>query len=328
MIDPDPGRLGDILDAFRDQPVLVVGDLILDQFVWGRVERISPEAPVPVVEVQRETFHLGGAANVAANLRVMEARPLLLGAIGEDLHGEQFFRELDRHGIPREGVVVDPERITTLKTRIIAQNQQVCRADRETRKPLGPDIERQILDRTRTALDATRATVLSDYSKGVLAGPLTSEIISAHRRAGRFVAVDPKVERFAAYRHAGVITPNKKEAEQAAGTRIVDEESLLKTGKKLLEETASDFLLITRGEEGMTLFDRRRHLHIPTVAREVFDVTGAGDTVIATLALAVAAGATVPEAALLANHAAGIVVAKLGTAAATRDEIRQSLNSS
>lgn len=325
MISVDHSRLAQILECFSNQPLLVVGDLMLDEFIWGRVERISPEAPVPVVEVLRETVSLGGAANVAANLAVLGARPVLVGVVGADSAGERLMGELQKQGISTEGVITDRSRVTSIKTRIIAQHQQVCRTDREHKAPLSDEVLKQIEGRCDGFVDRVKGIILSDYCKGVLTSELTGSLIARSRQKNKFLAVDPKTRNFSLYRRASIITPNKKEAEQASGVEITDQNSLLRAGRALLGSTSSDYLLITRGEEGMTLFEDEQHFDIPTVAREVFDVTGAGDTVVATLTLAIAAGASVREAAMLANHAAGVVVGKLGTAAATVEEIKLSV---
>ena len=318
-------RLQKIVQQFSDQPILVVGDLMLDRFVWGRVERISPEAPVPVVEVVKETVHLGGAANVACNLAVLKARPLLVGVVGGDEAGDRLVEELHRQEISSEGIVRDKGRSTTIKTRIIAHNQQVCRTDREDKTPLSQGTVDQIRITFQTLLEQVQGMILSDYAKGALSAALVVDLIQEARQAKKFLAVDPKSDDFSVYRGASIVTPNKKEAVRASGVVIVDEASFIQAGEKLLEVIASDYLLITRGEEGMTLFEGKEHSHIPTVAREVFDVSGAGDTVIASLTLAVAAGASIRDAAILANHAAGVAVGKLGTAAATGEEILSSI---
>ncbi len=318
-------QLQRIVQQFSDQPILVVGDLMLDRFVWGRVERISPEAPVPVVEVVKESVHLGGAANVACNLAVLKARPLLVGVVGGDEAGDRLVEELHRQEISSEGIVRDDNRATTIKTRIIAHNQQVCRTDREDKAPLSQGAMGQIRGAYQTFLDQAQGVIVSDYAKGALSAALVADLIQGAREAKKFLAVDPKAGDFSVYRRASIVTPNKKEAVRAAGLEIVDEPSFIRAGEKLLEVTASDYLLITRGEEGMTLFEGKEHFHIPTVAQEVFDVSGAGDTVIASLTLAVAADASIREAAILANHAAGVAVGKLGTAAATGEEILSSI---
>ncbi|MCH6570768.1 MAG: D-glycero-beta-D-manno-heptose-7-phosphate kinase [Acidobacteria bacterium] len=318
-------QLQKVVQQFSDQPILVVGDLMLDRYVWGRVERISPEAPVPVVEVVKETVHLGGAANVAYNLAVLKARPLLVGVVGRDEAGDRLVEELHRQEISSEGIVRDKGRSTTIKTRIIAHNQQVCRTDREDKTPLSQGTVDQMRSAYQPLLEQAKGMIISDYAKGALSAALVVDLIQEARRAKKFLAVDPKAGDFSVYRGASIVTPNKKEAVRASGVEIVDEASFIQAGEKLLEVTASDYLLITRGEEGMTLFDGKEHSHIPTVAREVFDVSGAGDTVIASLTLAVAAGASIRDAAILANHAAGVAVGKLGTAAATGEEILSSI---
>ena len=318
-------QLQKVVQQFFDQPILVVGDLMLDRYVWGRVERISPEAPVPVVEVVKETVHLGGAANVAWNLAVLNARPLLVGVVGRDEAGDRLVEELHRQEISSEGIVRDKGRSTTIKTRIIAHNQQVCRTDREDKTPLSQGTVDQMRSAYQPLLEQAKGIIISDYAKGACSEALVVDLIQEARQAKKFLAVDPKAGDFSVYRGASIVTPNKKEAVRASGVEIVDEASFIQVGEKLLEVIASDYLLITRGEEGMTLFEGKEHSHIPTVAREVFDVSGAGDTVIASLTLAVAAGASIRDAAILANHAAGVAVGKLGTAAATGEEILSSI---
>jgi rfaE bifunctional protein kinase chain/domain len=322
---PSRARLVDVVSRFEGVPIMVVGDMILDRFIWGRVERISPEAPVPVIEVTRETMHLGGAANVAANLVALGARPLPVGVAGKDDAGQALLREFERAGIDSEGIVLDESRATTVKTRIIAHHQQVCRADWESRAPVSDATLNLLLEVSSEIITRTSAVILSDYMKGVLVTGLVERVVSDCQELGRFLAIDPKAEDFRMYWGASVITPNKREAERASGLKITDDESLARAGDRLREMTGAEHVLITRGEEGMTLVSQEGCSHLPTVAREVFDVTGAGDTVIATLALAVGAGATVQEAAYLANHAAGVVVGKLGTASASREELIDSL---
>jgi len=325
MISTDKEQLQKIVSRFSDQPILVVGDLILDHFVWGTVDRISPEAPVPVVKVVKESFHLGGAANVARNLAVLKAQPLLVGMVGCDEAGDQLIEQLEREEISSAGLVRATDRATTIKTRIIAQHQQVCRTDRESTDPPSDELLSQINDSYLNYIKQAKGIIVSDYAKGVLSQMLVPDLIREARQNEKFLAVDPKRADFSSYQGASLVTPNTKEAEKASGVEIVDESSFLRAGQQLLEKTTVDSLLITRGEEGMTLFQGEEHAHIPTVAREVFDVTGAGDTVIASLTLAVTAGASIGEAAVLANHAAGVVVGKLGTAAASVDEILSSI---
>ncbi len=325
MVPTSKSRLIEIISRFKGLPIAVAGDMILDRFIWGRVERISPEAPVPVIEITRETVHLGGAANVASNLVSLGARPVPLGVIGMDDAGRALQDEFARLGIEAHGVVSQESRVTTVKTRIIAHHQQVCRADRETRTPVVGETLEKLLEMGADIVQRCSAVIMSDYLKGLLVAPLVDCLVESCRRRNTFLAVDPKADDFCMYRGASIITPNKREAERASGLLIADDQSLVKAGNRLLEKTGAGHILITRGEEGMTLIEKGHHFHLPTLAREVYDVTGAGDTVIATLTLAVAAGATVQEAANLANHAAGIVVGKVGTAAATTEELRASL---
>jgi len=317
-----PETLIQAVRRFPRKRILVVGDLMLDRFIWGAVSRISPEAPVPIVEIRTETTCLGGAANVAANVKSLGATPVALGVLGRDSAGQQLREILQEIGAPVSGLVIDPVRSTTVKTRIIAQHQQVCRTDREDRTALAPAVHRKVVERFRRHLSAADAVVISDYAKGLISPQLLKETLPAARAAGRIICVDPKMKNLAVYRPATVITPNTVEAERASGMIISDRRSLKSAGRKILDQSLTEHLLITRGEEGMALFEGGgRVTYIPTVAREVFDVTGAGDTVISTLALGLAAGLGILEAAIMANIAAGIVVGKLGTASVTPDEL-------
>ncbi len=315
-------KLVGYIREFREQQVLVLGDIILDQFVWGDVERISPEAPVPVVVVRREEYRLGGAGNVAVNLRTLGGRPVLVGVINNDPAGEKIQHEMERLSLPNTGLMLDLGRPTIMKTRIIASHQQVCRVDRESMQPMSMELFKKAHQFIQKYLARTQALLVSDYGKGFINQRLLSNILPMAQRAGKIVAVDPKSRNFAMYRPATILTPNKKEAEVASGIPIHDEPSLKKAAEAILAGTKVENLLITRGEEGMSLFRPTGYCrHIPAFAREVFDVTGAGDTVIATLTLAMCAGANPEEAAILANSAAGIVVGKLGTASVTPDEL-------
>lgn len=302
--------------------VLVLGDVMLDAFVWGRAARLSPEAPVPVVEVSHESYHLGGAANVAANVRALGGQVVLAGLIGDDEAGRRVQATLAENGIESALGVASDGRPTTLKTRVVAQHQQIVRTDRERSDELDAGACEALLQRLRASLPGCGALIVSDYQKGVVGAALLARLLPWARRRGVPVLVDPKVRNFKLFRGVRVITPNQPEAEQATGLRIRDEASLHAAGARILELLGCEAALITRGEHGLSLFERgRRPRHVPTAAREVFDVTGAGDTVIATLGLALAAGAPLSSAALLANHAAGVVVGKLGTATASPVEI-------
>src|SRR5213594_2600628 len=297
-------RVEQILARFPGKTVLVIGDIMLDEFIWGKVRRISPEAPVPVVEVTEETYRLGGSGNVAANILALGGKPIPIGIVGQDTSG-----------------LVRNDRPTTLKTRIIAHSQQVVRADRESKQPVSSDVPAEVVARFLRHLPSASAVIVSDYNKGVVSAKVLSGILPQARSAAVPVFVDPKIEHADYYRPITIITPNQREAELLTGTSISDEASLKQAGHKLLEKFGCEYALITRGEDGMSLFDAVNSHHLPTFAREVFDVTGAGDTVIATLCLAYAAGASIEECATLANHAAGIVVGKVGTATLCRSEL-------
>jgi D-beta-D-heptose 7-phosphate kinase/D-beta-D-heptose 1-phosphate adenosyltransferase len=306
----------------RGRCVLVVGDVMLDEFVWGRVARISPEAPVPVVEITGQSFHLGGAGNVAANVRALGGAAVLAGVVGRDPAGERAREAARSAGVVPRLVVSDGGRPTTVKTRIVAHHQQVVRTDREDAGDVTGRIQDALLEALRREMPACHALVVSDYQKGVVTRPLLERLLPLARRRRVPVLVDPKLRHFRLYRRVAVVTPNQTEAEEATGIRIRNDADLLAAGRRILSLLACQAVLITRGEHGLSLFERgRAPLHVPTAAREVFDVTGAGDSVIATMALALAAGATLGEAAVLANWAAGVVVGKVGTAQATPDEV-------
>jgi rfaE bifunctional protein kinase chain/domain len=318
----DPRRARSLLSAMQGRRVLVLGDVMLDEFVWGRVARISPEAPVPVVEVTHESLHVGGAGNVARNIRALGGVPTLVGVVGRDGAADKIRAELEASGVPHALVVSDDGRPTTVKTRILAHQQQIVRTDRECADEISSSLAQTLVDEVRRALDDCGALVLSDYAKGVVTPGVVRAVLALARRRGLPVLVDPKVRHFPLYRRVSVITPNQLEAELASGVRIRSEADLAAAAARILKLTACEALLITRGEHGLSLFRRgHRPAHVPTFAREVFDVTGAGDTVIATLALALAARARLEEAAVLANSAAGVVVGKVGTATASPEEV-------
>lgn len=315
-------RAAEITEKFAGKRIIALGDLMLDEFIFGRVRRISPEAPVPVVDVERQTLVLGGAGNVVSNLVALGADPVPLGIVGQDSDADRLRAAFGLLGVKTDGLIVDTKRPTTLKTRIIAHNQQVVRADRESRKHIDSEIEDRIVERFQVEAKSADALVVSDYSKGLLTTELLARVLDDARARNLTVCLDPKTRNLSHYQPVTVITPNNQEAAEAAGIFIEDEESLIEAGCRILGSIDCRAVLITRGEEGMTLFtDDGRVTHIPTVAREVYDVTGAGDTAIATLTLALAAGASLEEAAVLANHAAGVVVGKLGTATVSREEL-------
>jgi len=315
-----------ILDRFEKANVLVVGDIMMDRFIWGKVSRISPEAPVPVVLVEKETFLLGGAANVVHNIHSLGGKVLPCGVVGDDEMGQKVISELTRIGVETRGIFVEEGRQTTVKTRIIAHQQQVVRIDRETADSVKPSTLRNLSEFLRECMKDVHGIILSDYGKGFLTKELIRPAIRRAREAKKFVLVDPKLKNFFHYKGATVVTPNTAEASAAAGVGITDFTSLKKVGKILLRRLRCDFLVITRGEEGMAIFEPHQEpFLVPTVAREVYDVTGAGDTVIGTMALALAGGAGAKDAASLANYAAGIVVGKVGTATVTREELIEAI---
>lgn len=306
-------RLSDIFDRFSGKRVAVVGDLMVDRYYWGAVARISPEAPVPVVEVSSYSNRLGGAANVGNNIASLGGRPLLVGVVGQDDAGT-LLRSLAREsGFEEQGILADPSRPTTTKTRIIAHNQHVVRFDHERKEDIDADIEDQILRLITKELPSLSAIIIEDYNKGVVTRGLIPRIIAAGRSQGIPVTVDPKSNNFFEYRNVSVFKPNRKETEEALGTKLSDQESIESAGRQLLEALAADNILLTLGERGMSLFESGgRTTHVPTKARNVADVSGAGDTVISTLTMALAAGATIREAAALSNFAGGIVCSEVG----------------
>ncbi|MEK6698662.1 MAG: D-glycero-beta-D-manno-heptose-7-phosphate kinase [Nitrospirota bacterium] len=318
-------RLLQYIDRFPKARILVVGDMMLDHYIWGNVSRISPEAPVPVVHVTKETVLLGAAANVVNNVHALGGSVRVCGVIGHDDAGRQLSHMLRAKGIPADGLIVESGRPTTIKTRVIAHSQQVVRFDRETKDGIDRDTHRRIYDAVKQHVDdGLDAIILSDYSKGVVTKELVRDIVKLTSKRDLIVSVDPKVNHFGIYSGVTILTPNTKEASLGSKIEIESEKSLLKAGTALLKRLKCKAVLITRGEQGMSLFERGgRITHIPTVAREVFDVTGAGDTVISTLTLAMAAGAPMVDAARLSNVAAGIVVAVVGTATVNPEELKK-----
>jgi len=323
----DPARLHGLVARFAGRRLLVLGDLMLDRYLWGRVDRISPEAPVPVVDVERESWSLGGAGNVAANLCALGAEAMLAGVVGDDADGLTMLRALDERGVDTRLVVRDRDRPTTVKTRVIAHAQQVVRYDREVRTDLEGEPLRELRAGIERELRWCEGMVVSDYGKGVILPALLEPVLAGARQRGIHVSVDPKESHIDAYRGVSILTPNQHEAGGIMGRRVRDDESLLEVGWGLRERVDAAAVLVTRGPQGMSLFERGgRYTHIPTAAREVYDVTGAGDTVVSVVALALAAGADFPDACLLANHAAGVVIREVGTATCSPAALRASLD--
>lgn len=316
-------KAADIVASMRDVTIVVLGDVMLDEFVWGDVTRISPEAPVPVVDIRRESIHLGGAANVLSNLTSLGAKACVIGVVGNDAAGDRL-RTTVREASPLQAedhLVIDENRPSTVKTRIIAHSQLVVRADRELRSPVNGHTEERIIRTLKDAIQNADAFVVSDYDKGAITPRILKEILPlAYEHVP--VLIDPKLRNLSSYRPATLITPNHHEALRMTNTEQDSDGGLHRAARVLREMLSCDAVLITRGDRGMLLLEGDGEpVYVETAAREVYDVTGAGDTVIATLAAALASGSSILEAANLANHAAGIVVGKVGTATASAEEL-------
>lgn len=334
-------KLKDLIRKLNKPKVLVIGDLILDEYIWGKVERISPEAPVPVVWAEKRTHIPGGAANVANNIRAYGADVSLAGIIGGDEPAARLLLDLKKNKIGTRGIFVEPSRHTTVKTRIIAGHQQLARVDWEHTEALSREATHKIFNFIKANIDNFDAIIIEDYGKGVINAQLLEGVILLAQSQEKIVTVDPKEDHFRYYRQVTAITPNRKELENAVrNLKINDRKNKLKlqsdklfsdkdidfAGRQILEYLNLESLLVTLGEQGMKLFEKKGRLtHIPTVAQEVFDVSGAGDTVVSTFTLGLCAGASKLEAAHIANYAAGIVVGKIGTATTTRDELLERL---
>jgi D-glycero-beta-D-manno-heptose-7-phosphate kinase len=314
------------LQRFPQASLLVIGDLILDHYVMGRVSRISPEAPVPVVYVESETLRLGGAANVFNNILALGGKADLCGVIGADESGRLLLKELGKSRSGRGGVIIDHDRPTTRKSRVIAHNQQIVRYDMEGRQELKGTLQKRLLRYVESRIRELSCIVVSDYAKGVVSAALMTELTRMAALRKIPIIVDPKVEHFSYYKGVTVMTPNHLEATQAAGLHGDDDQTINQAGAVIRQRLGCQSVLITRGEKGMSLYEGEgTSWHLPTQARQVYDVTGAGDTVIGTLALALATGANMREAATLANHAAGIVVGMVGTATVSPKQLLEAV---
>lgn len=313
------------LGELRGATVLVVGDVMLDEYVWGEVHRISPEAPVPVVDIHERTARAGGAANAAAGVVALGGRALLAGVVGDDAPAEALLGALADTGVEPTGLIAEPGRPTTTKVRVVAHAQQVVRADSESRNPLPEDLETGLVNWVRDGMADADVLLISDYGKGVVSDAVAKASIDAARELDKPVVVDSKGIHYSKYRGATVITPNVHDAEKAANVHIEGEEHLREAAKRLSDACGGAALLITRGAAGMTLFSVEHPLHVPAEAQAVYDVTGAGDTVVAVLAVALGRGMGLPDAVRLANAAAGIVVGKVGTSTVTLAELEERL---
>jgi rfaE bifunctional protein kinase chain/domain len=322
------GRALSLVRSFTKARILVLGDLMLDEYLFGQVSRISPEAPVPVVEVEREKLMLGGAANVAWNIKALGGTAVPVGVVGRDRAGGVMRAELAAKKIPVAGLIAEPGRHTTIKTRIVAHHQQVVRVDREHRQDIPAAGEKKVIAALGRLIPKADAVLIEDYNKGLLTANVIAAALDISRKYKIPVTVDPKLRRFLDYRGVALFKPNVLETERALGVTIADDHDMDRAGAALLDTLGANAVLITAGDKGMYLFPRgKKRTHIPTVAHEVYDVSGAGDTVIAVITLALARGATFEEAAVLATHAAGIEVSKFGVAAISPAELIEALRS-
>lgn len=319
-------RLKELTEAFKKKRIAVVGDIMVDKYVWGTVGRISPEAPVPVVEVDKETERLGGAANVANNIKSLGGEPILVGVVGDDANGVLLSKLLAAQGCPTTGIVSDASRPTTMKTRVIAHSQHVVRIDHEQRRDISPDVQEQIFSLLRRIIGSLDGIILEDYNKGVIVKSLIHRIVELAREQGKIVTVDPKFQNFFEYKNVSVFKPNRKEVEEALGIRMSSEDEIVRAMELLQKRLNAENILLTRGEHGMTLLDNGGVLrHLPTRARHVADVSGAGDTVIATLTMALASGASIQESATISNFAGGVVCGEVGIVPITPDALIETI---
>ena len=326
MVSFTQSRLQSLFDRFEGKRIAVVGDLMLDRYYWGSVARISPEAPVPVVEVESESARLGGAANVANNIASLGGIPLMIGVIGQDDAGQALRSIIKESGLPIDGVLVDASRPTTVKTRVIAHHQHVVRVDKEVKEDIGEGIQEKILHVLKHHIDGLDAVIIEDYNKGVVVKSLIRELVEFARRKGKSITVDPKFHNFFEYKQVTVFKPNRKETEEALGVRLHDQHSVELAGQTLVKRLQAESVLLTLGERGMSLFERDGGTtHVPTAARKVADVSGAGDTVISTLTMALAAGASIKEASTLANFAGGVVCGEVGIVPIERAALYQTV---
>jgi D-glycero-beta-D-manno-heptose-7-phosphate kinase len=319
-------RLDALLESFKGRTIAILGDLMLDRYYWGTVRRISPEAPVPVVEVEAEQTRFGGAANVANNIQALGGFPVLVGLIGDDHPGRVFMEMIREQNFDSGGIILDASRPTTIKTRVIAQGQHVVRIDNESKTGCPDHLTHRLVDAIKYNIRKIDAIIIEDYNKGVLTKSVIQEVAAVARKYGKIVTVDPKFDNFLEYRGVTVFKPNRREAEESLGRRLRTTEDVEAAGTYLLRELEAANVLITRGEEGMSLFEGNGNvLHMGTVAENVQDVSGAGDTVISTMTMALSSGATMQEACMLANCAGGVVVGAVGIVPIRPDQLREAV---
>lgn len=322
MINFSPKRLSALRKKFEGLKIAVIGDMMLDCYFWGDVKRISPEAPVPVVEIGNEFYRFGGAANVALNISKLGGIPHPIGIIGDDNHGEIFTSLVNDSKILLDGIFKDKGRPTTTKTRVIADNQHVVRLDMESKQNLNKTFQNKILNHLTQIIKNIDGIILEDYNKGVLTPSLIEKIIELASENKVIITVDPKFHNFFLYKNVTVFKPNRKEAEEILGIKIITDEDITFAGNKILEKLNAKYVLLTLGEEGIAVFDKgKKEKRMPTKAREVADVSGAGDTVISTITLALAAGANILEASFLGNYAGGIVCEEVGIVPIEKDKL-------
>jgi len=322
MVDISNKRLNELKNGFSGKRIAVIGDMMLDGYFWGDVKRISPEAPVPVLEVEDEFFRFGGAANVAFNILTLGGIPVPVGVIGNDTYGNIFSSLIKEKKMEHDGIIIDNERPTTTKTRVIANNQHVVRIDKESKAYINNKIETKILSYLESVLDKLDGIILQDYNKGILTPSLISNVITLANKKNILITVDPKFDNFFEYKNVTVFKPNKKETETVLGIRIKDDKDISSAGRNLLHKLNSEYVLLTLGEEGIAVFEKGdKERRMPTKARKVADVSGAGDTVISTLTIGLAAGANIYEACFLANYAAGIVCGEVGIVPIEKDRL-------
>lgn len=319
-------KLKSLLENFSDKSVLVIGDMMMDKYIWGSVERISPEAPVPVVTAKDVTFRPGGAANVVNNISSLSGKVYAAGVIGHDEMGKKLLVEFKENNLPTEGLMIDSTRPTICKTRVLAHNQQIVRIDHENVQKISDEMAHKILHYIQGVIEHTDTVLVSDYNKGLITSKIAREVIILAKEKEKKIIVDPKPVNIFLFTGATVVVPNYSEVKSVLAPAISDSMSIKDIGLSLLEKLQTQAILITLGKQGMLLIEKNRNVfELPASTREVYDVSGAGDTVVATLSLALAAGASMIEATELANQAAGIVVTKLGTATVKREEIEKTL---